>query len=167
MKTILKIYVLFLFIFILAFFFINRKQEKNYQDLSEPKAVKVTVLGAVLNPGTKTLKENMTFEELFFYFKVIPNLGDISNFDLNDLIENNKTYYVPYLKIEKQENVKININTASKEELMTLPGIGEAKAIEIINYRTKHGYFNTTLEIMNVLGIKEATYEKIKDYITV
>lgn len=62
---------------------------------------------------------------------------------------------------------KININTANLEELDTLPEIGPAKAQEIINYRTAFGAFQTIEDIMKVSGIKSATFEKIKDYITV
>ncbi len=61
----------------------------------------------------------------------------------------------------------ININTADKAQLMTLPGIGEAKALAIISRRTEHGAFRTKEEIMQVPGIKEAAYEKIKALITV
>ena len=52
-------------------------------------------------------------------------------------------------------------------ELMTLPGIGESRAGDIIAYRLEHGGFTDTKEIMQVPGIKESTYEKIKDLITV
>lgn len=61
----------------------------------------------------------------------------------------------------------ININTADKAQLMTLPGIGEAKASAIIARREEHGEFRTKEEIMQVPGIKEAAYEKIKSLITV
>ena len=62
---------------------------------------------------------------------------------------------------------KINLNTATKEELMTLKGIGEAKAADIIRYREEQGPFRTIEEVMNISGIKEAAFEKIKDDITV
>lgn len=60
---------------------------------------------------------------------------------------------------------KISLNSATKEELMTLPGIGESKANSIIEYREKNNGFKTTEDIMNVKGIGKAMYEKIKDYI--
>ena len=65
------------------------------------------------------------------------------------------------------DDALININTADKAQLMTLPGIGEAKALAIIARRTEHGAFRTKEEIMQVPGIKEAAYEKIKSLITV
>lgn len=65
------------------------------------------------------------------------------------------------------EGNKINLNTAAKEELMTLKGIGQSRAEDIITYREDHGPFQTIEEIMNVSGIKENAFEKIKDDITV
>lgn len=61
---------------------------------------------------------------------------------------------------------KVNINTATKEELMTLSGIGESKAEEIITYR-KSTPFKTIEDLKNVSGIGDATYEQIKNHITV
>lgn len=61
----------------------------------------------------------------------------------------------------------ININTASKDTLMTLPGIGESKADSIISYRSEKGLFKSIDEIKNISGIKEKAFAKIKDLITV
>ena len=61
----------------------------------------------------------------------------------------------------------VNINSASKEELMTLPGIGEAKADAIISYRETNGPFSSTDDILNVSGIKEGVYDQIKSLICV
>ena len=66
------------------------------------------------------------------------------------------------------ENVgKININTASVEELQQLPGIGPAKAQAIVDYRQSNGGFKTIEEIKNVKGIGEKTYEKLKELIDI
>lgn len=62
---------------------------------------------------------------------------------------------------------KINLNTASAEQLMKLSGIGESKAAQIISYREKNGAFKKIEDIMNITGIKEGVFGKIKDDITV
>ncbi len=62
---------------------------------------------------------------------------------------------------------KVNINTATQEELMQLEGIGSAYAQKIIEYREANGPFQKPEDIMNVKGVGEATFEKNKDRITV
>ena len=73
-------------------------------------------------------------------------------------------------KEDKNENQTINdkvsINSATKEELMTLTGIGEAKANAIISYRNENGLFKNIEDIKNVSGIGDSIFEKIKDNIT-
>lgn len=61
---------------------------------------------------------------------------------------------------------KININTAQIDELISLNGIGEAKAKEIVAYREQNGLFRSIEELLLVKGIGEATFDKIKDHIT-
>ena len=64
-------------------------------------------------------------------------------------------------------NSLININTASLGELDSLSGIGESKAQAIIKYREENGAFNSIEDILNVSGISETIFSKIKDFITV
>ncbi len=62
---------------------------------------------------------------------------------------------------------KVHLNSASREELMTLTGIGEKRADAIIRYRESNGGFQSVDELMQVEGIKEGTYNKIKDSIVI
>lgn len=62
-------------------------------------------------------------------------------------------------------NTLVSINNSTKDELMTLPGIGESKADAIIKYRNENNGFKKLEDIMNVSGIGESAYSKIKDYI--
>lgn len=67
----------------------------------------------------------------------------------------------------KQNELTININTASASELTQIPGIGESKAQKIIAYREENGGFSSIEDIMFIPGIKEGMFNKIKDYIRV
>ena len=66
----------------------------------------------------------------------------------------------------QNSNSKVSLNKATLDELMTLTGIGEVKAKAIIEYRNANGDFKNIDEITNVSGIGDATYEKIKDNLT-
>ena len=66
------------------------------------------------------------------------------------------------LALSAQLLATVNLNSASTEELATLPGIGQATAEKIVAYREKHG-FKDTRELMNIKGIGEKKYQKIKD----
>ncbi len=68
-------------------------------------------------------------------------------------------------RLRLQREGMVNINKASMEQLCSLPGIGESRAAAIVAYREKQGGFQTKEEIMQVTGIKEGMYEKIKDNI--
>lgn len=96
------------------------------------------------------------------------NISDCIESGSSEIINNNTFNSEIEDKNDDKENIKklININTATIDELMTLPGIGESKAKAIIEYRIKT-LFNKIDDIKNVSGIGEAVFEKIRDYITV
>lgn len=66
-----------------------------------------------------------------------------------------------------REDGKVNLNTATKEELMELPGIGAAKAASILAFRETNGGFTKIEDLMKIEGIKEGVFSKIKDYVIV
>jgi len=105
---------------------------------------------------------------------IIPTKAEIKTNVAYKLIENtcicpkltNDSCLSPsVIKDEIVSNNKISLNTATKEELMSLPGIGEAKALLIIEYR-KQNKFNKLEDIMNIKGIGKSIYEKLKDNIS-
>ena len=88
-----------------------------------------------------------------------------------EILEDEARIYIPTIEEIADEQLqtdgKVNINTASKEELMTLPGVGEAKASQIIQYRESYGAFQNVEDLMNISGIKEGLFNKIKDDIKI
>ena len=69
--------------------------------------------------------------------------------------------------VSGQDDGKVNLNTAAKEELMTLNGIGDVRAQAILKYREEHGEFRSIEELMEVEGIKKGTFQKLKDQIKI
>lgn len=69
--------------------------------------------------------------------------------------------------IDASSAIKLSINKATKEELMLLPGIGEAKANDIIKYRTENNGFKSIDEIKNIPGIGDSIFDQIKENITI
>lgn len=108
----------------------------------------------------KFIKEEKEIIYIEYECKCPDNIND-SCINKEDIVNTNGT------KEEKEnnENKKISINTATLEELMTLSGIGESKAKEIIKYREENGEFKNIEDIMKVSGIGESAYSKIKDNI--
>lgn len=138
--------------------------------------VLVHICGAVVNPGVYELAEGSRIYQLVELAGGFSDGAADGYLNLAEVLTDGQKVVVPtvdevredlYGDVTQGAGSLININTADKTQLMTLPGIGEAKALAIIAWRTKHGKFQTTEEIMQVSGIKEAAYEKIKTLITV
>lgn len=110
-----------------------------------------------------------TVEELQKYKEDKILISDIKKEIENDIIidENNNALQQEIITNENVENKLININTATKEEFLTINGIGDAKAESIIKYREENGNFKTIDDIKNVSGIGDSLFESIKEYITV
>ena len=87
---------------------------------------------------------------------IIPKIGEALEVQENIMAENNGT---------KEDSSKININKATIEELDSLPGVGEATANKIVNYRDENGEFKSIEEIKNVNGIGDKKFQDMKDLI--
>ncbi len=154
-----------------------------YMNYSAPKRgtvtdlplVQVYVKGEVKNPGVYELEVTERVHDAVEKAGGALETGDVSALDLARFLEDGETIYVPPLnKVDSSAGEqaaysgdKININTASKEKLMTLEGIGESLAGRIAAYREKNGKFGDIHDIMNVSGIGEKKFENIKDSICV
>lgn len=151
------------------------------------KKISIYISGAVNSPGVVELKSNERLMEgvklcdgltdeadtnrinLAMKVKdeghyIIPKEGEeIALNDLNENVENNNNDN----NSGEGESKKININSASKEELDSLPGVGEVTAQKILDYRDENKEFKSIDEIKNVKGIGENKFNDLKDYICI
>ena len=145
----------------------------------EVAKIYVSVQGEVINPGVYIIPENTRVYEAINAAGGLTDAADIYSLNVVDIIYDGQQIYIPAgtgntseltataTQTSESSSQLININTASKTLLETLPGIGSAKAQAIIDYRETNGSFTAIEDVMNVTGIKEGVYEKIKEYITV
>ncbi len=150
-------------------------------DASKEELCVVHVCGAVQNPGVYTLKAG---SRIYQAIEKAGGFGVEAGEDyLNqaDLVSDGMKVYVPTKEeiqqanwqqitdqpFPEEENGLVNINTANEELLCTLSGVGSSRAKSIIAYREKHGAYQKIEDIMNVEGIKEGLFQKIRDSITV
>lgn len=142
----------------------------------EQKSICVYITGYVNCPGVYELSEGSRVKDVLVLAGGFSEDANIDSINLAREINDGEHIYVygideettPIFSGEEaSDNSRVNINTASKDALMTLPGVGESRADAIITYRDNYGGFNTIEDIMNVPGIKEASFEKLKDMITV
>ncbi len=135
-----------------------------------PAPISVHITGAVVAPGIYDLPAGSRVADAVDAAGGFLPIADEENINLASLLEDGDQ-----LHIEKSEfytagsggTNRVNINTATVDELDTLPGIGPSTAQAIVDYRRQYGSFQRTDELTNVSGIGPATYERIKDLITV
>lgn len=131
----------------------------------------VYVCGAVQKEGVYRLPAGSRIYEAVEMAGGFRDDAATSEVNQAEVLQDEARVYVPSFAdvIAEKENGdgKINLNQATKEELMTLPGVGEAKADSIIQYRNEKGGFQNIEEIMEISGIKEVLFEKIKDLIKI
>lgn len=154
-------------------------EEESLQEAENGEGlIVVHICGAVENPGVYELPEGSRI------YQGIQAAGGFSSEAGQDglnqagMLQDGIRLYVPtvdetaleslfeYDGASKEKGL-VNINTATEEELCTLSGIGSGKAKSIITYRTENGSFKSIEDIMNVEGIKDGLFQKIRDSITV
>ena len=144
----------------------------------------VHVCGAVERPGVYELPQGSRIYQAIECAGGLSNEADPDYLNQADFVSDGEKVYVPTREEVAEmdsplQNVVtqsgetgvpsglVNLNTASEEQLCTLPGIGSSKARSIIAYREEHGSFDRIESVMNVAGIKDGLFQKIKAYITV
>ena len=135
----------------------------------------VHVCGEVKQPGVYGFSEGGRVFDAVEAAGGFTEEADSDSLNLAGLLSDEGKIYVPS-KSEKQENSgssvdesdgKVNLNTATLEDLMTLPGIGEKRAESILKLREQKGGFQKIEDLLEAEGIKEGIFENIKDFIKV
>ncbi len=143
----------------------------------EAGTVFVFVCGQVAVPGVYELPAGSRIYDAIMQAGGCMETADICAVNQAGYLEDGMQIYIPaigeaYKEAASEEQAsrtdgRISINHADKNELMTLPGIGESKADAILEYRQSHGAFSSIDELMNIPGIKEGIFNNIQDYIKV
>lgn len=155
--------------------------EEKKQQTEKTTEIYVQIDGAVKKPGVYTFaEESRVYELIEAAGGLLPEAYDLGINQAERLEDGKKIYVYTKEEIEngagttdtqnprgQTDDGKVNINTASVEELMTLSGIGETRAKDIIAYRNAHGAFSLPEDLKNVSGIGDSTYNKIADAIIV
>ena len=194
-KSIILAFVCSLVLIIGGLFYFNQNKTEDYSGVSfsnisnetsnkDEKAenrhdekIFVDVKGAVKHPGVFETTKDKRVRDLIEEAGGLLDDADTSTLNLSQKVKDQMVIYV--LKHgEKPKQISdggssssntdvININTANKEQLMKISGVGKTKAEAIISYREKNGDFKKKEDITKVHGIGKATFEKIKDKIEV
>lgn len=147
------------------------------EEHTEQSVCAVYVCGAVRSSGVYYLDSSCLKQDAVNAAGGMTAAAASDYVNLAEHITDGERIYIPYEEEIEGDNVdisgvedadgRVNINTASRDELMTLSGIGGGKADAIIAYREENGNFLQIEDIMKVQGIKEATFNNIRDYIVV
>lgn len=143
-------------------------------DSTSVDLITIHLAGEINNPGLYTLPSGSRLVDAINTAAGLTAKASEKDLNLALELEDGQRYYIPSHELEletdsanQNTNQLININTASLDELMELPEIGEAKATAIIDYRSQNGAFLNIESLINVPGIGQSIYEKIKDLITI
>ena len=140
---------------------------------TEVSVIYVYVCGQVNSPGVVSLNAGARVYEAIEAVGGMTRDALVNAVNQAEIVTDGQMIYVPaigeeyVMEIASTGDGLVNINTAGVDELMTLPGIGESRANAIIDYRESAGGFLTIEDIMQVSGIKDSAFSKIKDYIKV
>lgn len=129
----------------------------------------VYLCGAVNKPGIYEIESDTRAFEVIEMGGGLDEEADADVINQASVVSDGQQIRIPYIgeNINIPDDNLIDLNSASVEELCEIPGIGESRANSIIEYREKNNGFKSTEELMNISGIKEATYKKIESYVTV
>lgn len=162
-----KAFLILIVVCILVIFYGIYAFKNEEQPFPTTDLIKVEITGAVNFPGEYFVSSDTTVLKLLNYAGGLKENALLDKLNYEEILKDNNTYHIPFIKHIEPTPLTININTATVEELSTLPGIGAAKALAIISYRDRNGPFTKKEDLMKVSGIGIKTYEELQDKISV
>ena len=162
------------FIVIIGFLIIdpdlNQVNNNSITEVIDSSGSKYTVEGEVNKAGTYVLGDSITMSDLIQAAGGLTSNADFLAFYDNAPLKAGSTYYISSKYDEtdvcsRNEISKVNINEDDANTLMSVNGITTSIASSIVSYRSENGIFDTIEELMEVYGIGNATYRKIRNYV--
>ena len=152
----------------------NDQKDTRVEQIDRADLCYVYVCGEVNEPGVYTLLEGSRAFEAIEMAGGLSELAATDYINQAELIKDGMKLEIPTKEeadvleetIKSEQGGLVNINTASKDALMSIPGIGEGRAQAILDYREKSGGFLSLDDLLKVDGIKQGIYDKMKDHIT-
>ncbi|WP_051271278.1 ComEA family DNA-binding protein [Shimazuella kribbensis] len=154
----------------------QQPQVKPVETKKQAQIATIDVKGAIKKPGIYKLPVPVRLYQVLEAAGGASEQADTNRMNLAKIIADGSMIYIPKKgeaipseasPIQTKEDNKINLNTATLEELETLEGLGPTKAKAIIQYRGEHGGFRSVDELLQVSGIGERTLERIKEKVFV
>jgi len=137
-------------------------------DVPPPAGLLVHVVGAVMNPGLYRLpRGDRVYDAIAAAGGLSPDADSTKLPNLAGRLKDGEQVKVAFAKTTSGTvAVRTNLNTATLDELETIPGFSEAFAQDVIDYRTNFGGFQNTRELVDILGMSEAEYVIARRYLT-
>lgn len=161
------------FVVIIGFMVIDPKVNNNVTtptSSSNENVTTITIEGEVNKPGTYTIDEGSTMGELITLAGGITSIADERSFYYDSLLTVGKSYYIAPLYdvndiCNTTELTKVNVNSDTSDVLSTINGISSSVATSIVSHRSENGQFLFLESLLDVYGIGNATYKKIRNYV--
>ncbi|UGB07298.1 helix-hairpin-helix domain-containing protein [Staphylococcus sp. HL28] len=156
------------------------KSTNKEEGKKDNQVIYVDIKGAVKHPNVYKMNSSDRMIDILNKAQLLKN-ADTKQLNFSEKLIDQKLIYVPekgetiaqqvqsqtHQSIEDGAKTPINLNLATEEQLVKVPGIGPSKAKKIIEYKNQNGSFNSINDLKNIKGFGPKTFEKLKEYFTV